>query len=164
MAGLTHLGVGLAAKRVAPKTPLWALVVSAYALDFLFGVFWLLGIERVPGEDVEASSPYSHGLFMAAIWSALAGLTARRISRDTRTGWVVGLLTFSHWVVDFISHPMTAVFPRDTGLPVFFDDSPKIGLGVWRTKTGMNIGEYGSLIAGAVIYLFTLRKLKKEEA
>jgi hypothetical protein len=162
MAGLAHMGVGLAAKRAAPKTPLWVLVVSAYALDIVFGVLWLAGIERVPAEDSETTNPYSHGLFMAAVWSVLAGLVRKRAGRSTHTGWVVGLLVFSHWVVDFVAHPMTAIYPHDTGLSLLFDGSPTVGLGVWRTKTGVNIGEYGTLILGAVIYLLTLRKLKKQ--
>jgi hypothetical protein len=156
------MGVGLAAKKAAPKVPLWLLVVSAYVLDIVFGVFWLAGIERVPAEDSGTTNPYSHGLFMAVVWSVLAGLTGKRVSRSTHTGWVVGLLVFSHWVVDFVAHPMTAVYPHDTGLSLLFDGSPTVGLGVWRTKTGVNIGEYGSLILGAAIYLFTLRKPKKQ--
>jgi hypothetical protein len=40
MAALAHLGVGLAAKRIAPAIPAGYLVFGAYALDFLwFGFF-----------------------------------------------------------------------------------------------------------------------------
>lgn len=48
MAGLTHLGVGLAAKPAAPKVPLAILIVSAYAIDIIWGVFFLTGVERLP--------------------------------------------------------------------------------------------------------------------
>ena len=162
MAALTHAGVGLAAKRIAPNVPVWILVVSAYAIDIIFGVFWALGIEHTPDSGVATASPYSHGLFMALIWSLLAGLIARRISRSDRTGTIIGLMVFSHWIVDFISHPMTAVFPEDTPLPLFFDGSPTVGLGVWSTQLGVSIGEYGSLVLGLVIYLLTLRKLRRD--
>ena len=129
MASMTHLGVGLAAKRVAPKTPVWVLIVAAYVIDFIWVAFYFLGIEHMPEDGVASSNPWSHGLFMALVWSLLAGLIAFWVSRKQSTGLVIGLLVFSHWVVDFISHPMTAVFPHDIGLPLLFEGSPLVGLG-----------------------------------
>lgn len=163
MAGLAHLGVGLAAKPVAPKVPLVVLLVSAYIIDMVWAVFFFAGIEHLPQPGLTTTNPWSHGLFMAVAWSVLVGLVAALISRNARTSVVIGLLVFSHWAVDFISHPMTAVFPGDTGLPLLFEGSPTVGLGVWRTQLGVNIGEYGTLILGFVIYLLTLRKLRKEK-
>jgi hypothetical protein len=163
MAALAHLGVGLAAKPAAPKVPVVVLVVSAYAIDFIWGVFFFTGLERLPESNSPTTNPWSHGLFMAVVWSVLAGLAAALISRDRRISLIVGLLVFSHWVVDFISHPMTAVFPGDTGLPLLFEGSPTVGLGVWRTQLGVNIGEYGTIIGGSIIYLLALRKLRKEK-
>ena len=162
MAGLTHLGVGLAAKPVAPKIPLALLIVSAYIIDIVWGAFFLMGIEHAPEPGVTATNAWSHGLFMATVWSLLVGLLAWRIA-DRRSGLIIGLLVFSHWLVDFISHPMTAVFPDDTGLPIFFADSPLVGLGVWRSQLGVAIGEYGLFILGLVIYLFTLRRLRRQK-
>lgn len=63
------------------------------------------------------------------------------------------------WLVDFISHPMTAVFPDDVRLPIFFGNSPLVGLGLWRTQLGVAVGEYGVVFLGLVIYLLTLRRL-----
>lgn len=162
MAGVTHLGVGLAAKRVAPSVPLWALLVGAWVIDIIWGVLFFAGIERLPGQGGATTNPYSHGLFMAVIWSALAALIAKRISRNSRTSVVIGLLVFSHWVVDFISHPMTAVFPDDTGLSLLFDGSPTVGLGLWSNEIAVSVGEYGTLILGIVIYVLTLIQIKKE--
>jgi hypothetical protein len=48
MAGAAHLGVALAAKRVAPRMPLWALVLSSYAIDVAFIGFELAGKEHMP--------------------------------------------------------------------------------------------------------------------
>lgn len=50
--------------------------------------------------------PWSHGLFMAAVWSLLGFALAFLLSRHLRTGLIIGALVFSHWVLDFISHPM----------------------------------------------------------
>jgi hypothetical protein len=153
MAGLTHFAVGLAAKPAAPKIPLALLILSAYVIDIVWGIFFLAGFK--------AANPWSHSLFMAVIWSLLGGLLAWRIV-DRRAGLVIGLLVFSHWLVDFISHPMTAVFPDDTGLPIFFADSTLVGLGAWRTQLGVAVGEYGVFILGLAIYIVTLRRLRRQ--
>lgn len=162
MAALAHAGLGLASKRIAPKIPVWILVTAAYVIDIIWGAFFFAGIERMSGVDSSATNPWSHGLFMAVIWSLLAGFATMLVSKDRRTSLIIGCLVFSHWVIDFISHPMTAVFPGDTGLPLLFEGSPLVGLGVWGTQAGVNIGEYGTLIVGLIIYILTLRKLRKE--
>jgi hypothetical protein len=61
-----HIAVGLAVKPVAPKAPLGALLVSATAIDTLWGVFAIAGIETMPTSEI-SSVPWSHGLFMAAV-------------------------------------------------------------------------------------------------
>lgn len=163
MAGLAHTGVGLAAKHFAPKVPLWILLVGAYTIDIIWGIFFFAGIEAYPTTGVVATCPWSHGLFMSVIWTAAAVLITVLISGSLRTGLFMGALVFSHWVVDFISKPMLAAFPTDSGLPLLFDGSPVVGLGMYSTQIGVNIGEYGSLLLGLVIYIFTVRKLRKEK-
>lgn len=158
MAGFAHLGVGLAAKQVAPKIPVGILVAGAYAIDIVWGGFWLAGVEKYPGEGVAATAPWSHGLFMSLVWSAVTALVTVLITRNRRTALVMGLLVFSHWVVDFIAKPMTHAFPNDAGLPLLFDGSPTVGLGLWRTALGEYIGEYGTVAAGLVIYLLARRR------
>lgn len=158
MAGLAHAGVGLAAKSIAPRAPLGALLLGAYALDIVWGLFFLARLERLPKADRPTISPWSHGLFMATVWSTAAGAATGLIRRSPRAGLFTGLLVFSHWVVDFIAKPMTFAFPSDTGLPLLFRGSRRVGLGAWRTKTGVYLGEYGSLLVGLAIYVLTVRK------
>jgi membrane-bound metal-dependent hydrolase YbcI (DUF457 family) len=77
----------------------------------------------------------SHGLFMSVIWSVIAALLAAFIYRDRRSGVIIGLLVFSHWVVDLITHPMGAIFggkPLPPDLPLFFNGSQKVGLGLYN--------------------------------
>jgi len=162
MAGVTHLGVGLAAKRIAPKVPVWILIVAAYVIDIIWGIFFFAGIEAMPGQG-STTNPWSHGLFMALVWSLLTGLVAFWLSRSRRTGVIIGLLVFSHWVIDFISHPMRAAFPEDTQLSLLFDGSPTVGLGLWSTQLGLNIGEYGGLALGIIIYGVTLWQLRRSK-
>jgi hypothetical protein len=161
MAGLAHMGVGLAAKPLAPKVPVGVLVLSAYAIDIVWGVFVAAGIERLPQQGKPATK-WSHSLLTSTVCSVLAAAVAALVSRRPRTGALIGLLVFSHWVVDFISHPMKAVFPEDTGLPLLFEGSPTVGLGVWSTHMGVTIGEYGTFLLGLVVYVLTRLKLAKE--
>ncbi len=161
MAAMTHLAVGLAAKRIAPKTPIILLILAAYAIDFIWGVFYFAGIESMA--DGTTTNPWSHGLLMSLVWSALVGLIVFFVSRNQRAGWIAALLVFSHWIIDFISHPMLFTFPNDTGLSLLFEGSPTVGLGLWRTELGMNIGEYGMLVVGVVICTLTLWKIRQEK-
>ncbi|MGE5623682.1 MAG: hypothetical protein ACM3UP_01500 [Methanocella sp.] len=162
MAGLTHLGVGMAAKRVIPGVPVWLLVVAAYAIDLVFGVFWAMGLDHLPTGGAATIAPWSHGLLMSAVWSVAFGLGAWLASRNRRMGLAIGLLVFSHWVVDFIAKPMLHAFPGDAGLPLLFDGSPTVGLGLWRTAAGEYIGEYAVTALLALVYVFD--RLKRRNA
>jgi hypothetical protein len=97
---------------------------------------------------------WSHGLFMAAVWSMIAFALAALILRDRRTSLAIGLLVFSHWVLDFISHPMFSTIPD---LPLFFTGSPKVGLGLYRTAAPAILIDLGLLAAGIVFYLSRTR-------
>ena len=101
MGPIGHFSVGLAAKPVAPKVPLAVLLLATVILDVLAIVFGFAGIE-----GVKSGIPWSHGLFMSVIWSLVAALLTASLYREYRAGVVVGLLVFSHWVLDFISHPI----------------------------------------------------------
>ena len=101
-------------------------------------------------------NPWSHGLAMAIAWTALFGFLAGRLSHDRRRGAFVSLLVFSHWLVDLVAKPMSAVFPHDTGLPLLFAGSPTVGLGLYRSRRLANLIEYGSLAVGLTLYLQTL--------
>ena len=165
MAGLGHLGFGFAAKPITPKVHLVVLLIATELIDILWGIFYFTGIDG--GSVGISTSPWSHGLFMAVIWSLLAGLIANRIYCDHRSGIVICLLVFSHWVIDFITHPMGAIFggkPLPSDLPLFFNNSPKVGLGLYNHSfTIAIVTDLGMLIIGLVIYFRyrIKRKLKQ---
>lgn len=161
MAALGHLGVGLAAKPVAPEIPVGYLVAGAYALDLLWFAFYFAGIAQHPKRDYMYPTVWTHSLLMATVWSGLAAMVAMRILRNSRAGAVFGLVVFSHWVVDFITHPMTAVAPQDKGLPLGFYGSPLVGLGMYRSMFGVYAGEFGTLALGIIVYLYARRRLKR---
>ncbi|MGC4117601.1 MAG: hypothetical protein QM765_24200 [Myxococcales bacterium] len=159
MAALAHLGVGLASKRIAPAVPLALLITGAFAIDLLWGVFFALGLEGLP--QAHRPSYYSHGLLSAAGWSLLAGALAWLLRRNVRLGAFFAALVFSHWVLDFISQPMTFQFPGSLGPPLLFEGSPTVGLGLYSTALGQNLTEYGCLVVGGVLYALALRKLRR---
>jgi hypothetical protein len=158
-----HLGIGFAAKPVAPKAPLWVLLAATEVLDLLSFLFLAVGIETMGvtttglnrGIQIltPASIPWSHGLLMSVVWSVLAGAIAYLFYRDRRTGIVVGLLVFSHWILDLIVH-----LPD---LPLLFDGSPLVGLGLWGSGPGLVISGILELIllaGGVTIYMVTRKR------
>jgi membrane-bound metal-dependent hydrolase YbcI (DUF457 family) len=155
--GPGHFGVGFAAKTVAPKAPLWMLLVASEALDLLSFGFVALGIEKVGTSQTDfeqglrmitpGSVPWSHGLLMSLVWSVLVAGVVYLISRDRRMSGILGLVVFSHWLLDFIVHP--------PDLPLFFAGSAQSGLGLWTSGPGLILSiflEVGLLAGGIAIY------------
>jgi hypothetical protein len=151
-----HIAVGLAAKHVAPKTSLGGLLLSATAIDTLCGVFVVTGVETVDAGGT-GSVPWSHGLFMATVWAIVGLAVAFFISRDRRTAAIIGLLVFSHWVLDFISHPMGLGRDLPPDLPLLFEGSLKVGLGLYRSVAAALVTEFGLLAVGIVAYLMSTK-------
>ncbi len=159
MAALAHYGFGFAVKRIVPKMPVGFLVLACGVLDLLYFGFSLLGIEPVQGVPV-----WTHSLVMAFAWSlAAAGLTAL-LSRSFRSSLALGLLVFSHWAVDAVTWPMSALDHTITNrIPIFIQAEPNIGLGLYRTVFGAVLGEGVFFLAGVALYIIWLVKYKKEK-
>jgi len=147
---LTHAAPGLVSKWFNPKIPLWASLLSVYLLDILIYIPIIIYM-TFGGLDYNQASrlavPTTHSLFMAVILSVISALVTviithyrnvnkkenknkALINRNFRTGLYIGILVFSHWMVDFIGWPMTVGDPEATGVPLFFDMTQTIGLGV----------------------------------
>ena len=142
-------------KICAPNT-FGCLFVAAYAIDLLYFLFLALGIDKLDYD------PWSHSLLMAIVWSAVAGLIALFFSRKFRSGLVIGLVVFSHWILDIIVWD---------NIPIFFDKTQRVGLGLYSrigfSLTGLTFGsgtiiaaslELGMLLAGLATYILFLRK------
>src|SRR5882724_11639983 len=129
-----HYGVAFAVKTERNQIPLWVLFLAVQWLDCLWAPFVLAGIEKmrvVPGITATSAldlyyMPYTHSLVGALFWSA------------------VGFAVFSHWLLDLIVHrPDLAIY----------DDTLKVGFGLWNYR-GIEFGlEIGILLVGAMIYL-----------
>lgn len=161
MAGLGHIGFGFAAKPFAPGVNVLLLLISAELIDLLWGFFYLTGLENIN------SSPWSHSLFMAVIWAVSAALIASGFYHDLRSGIVIGLIVISHWVTDFITHPMGAISggtPLPPDLPLSFTGSSKVGLGLYNYSFAIAVAaDLGMLIAGIIIYVFYRIRPEKQK-
>jgi hypothetical protein len=157
------LAVGLAAKSTIDKVPLWAIVLAAYSNDVLRLGFRAVGLENSGTyyEDIKrgiiisipANIPWSHGLLMTVVWSALAAVIVYLFHRDRRSAGMISLVVISHWFLDVIVHP-----PE---LPLLFNGSPLVGLGLWSTHQGRVISsfmEVGMLVGGLALYLVHRKK------
>ena len=150
-----HYGVAFAVKTERNKIPLWVLFVAVQLLDFLWAPFVLLGIEKVrfvPGITATNAldlyyMPYTHSLIGALFWSAVAFAIYKigwRNIASSSAALLVGFAVFSHWLLDLIVHR--------PDLPIY-DDTLKVGFGLWNYRA-IEFGlEIGILLFGAVLYL-----------
>ena len=150
-----HYGVAFAVKTERNKIPLWVLFVAVQLLDFLWAPFVLLGVEKVhfvPGITATNAldlyyMPYTHSLIGALFWSAVAfaiyKIGWRNIAPNS-AALLVGFAVFSHWLLDLIVHrPDLAIY----------DDTMKVGFGLWNCRGIEFVLEIGILVFGAVLYL-----------
>jgi len=151
-----HHALGLAAKRIAPRTSLGTLFLAPSLADLLWPVFLLLGWERVrvtgganPFLTLTFDAyPLSHSLLTLIGWGVVLAVLYRWRSGDARAATVVALLVVSHWVLDFVTHvPDMPLYPG----------GPTVGLGLWNSVAGTVIIEGSMFVAGAWIYVTTTR-------
>jgi hypothetical protein len=161
---LGHYGVALALKRAEPKISLGSLFLSVQLADLLWGCFLLIGWEHVriaPDPNPLLTFdfidyPISHGLAGMIGWALGAAVVyyswpTRDTSRHWQASAVIGLAVLSHYLLDVIVHV--------PDLPLIGNDSPKLGLGLWRHE-GLTIAlEVLLLVAGAAVY--ALRESKR---
>ena len=171
MGPIGHFSVGLAAKRMVPKVPLGVLLLATWILDVLAIAFGFAGVEKGAGNGAQ----WSHGLFMSVVWSVAAALLAARLFRDHRAGLIVGLLVFSHWVLDFVSHPIpfpsfswrswqwSYVHPLPSDLPLLFGNSPRVALGLYNSISALEATalESAMFVLGGTVYAMYVVKRRR---
>jgi membrane-bound metal-dependent hydrolase YbcI (DUF457 family) len=159
-----HYGVAFAVKTPRNKIPLWVLFVAVQLLDFLWAPFVLRGIEKVrfvPGITSTNAldlyyMPYTHSLIGALFWSAVAFVIYKigwRNIASNSAALLVGFAVFSHWLLDLIVHrPDLAIY----------DDTLKVGFGLWNHRGIEFVLEIGILLFGAVLYLKRNRAIARK--
>jgi hypothetical protein len=151
-----HFGLAFASKRAAPQTSLATLVLAAQWLDTLWPVFLLLGVEHVriaPGQMRMTpfdfyDYPWSHSALAAAAWGVAFGAVHFALKRAPRVAVLLGVLVFSHWVLDLLTHgPDLPLWPG----------GPRVGLGLWNAPVAETLLEAAIYFGGAAIYFRATR-------
>jgi hypothetical protein len=147
-----HYSVSFAGRATEKRIPLWLLFIAVQFIDVLWSIFVLLGIEKVrivPG--ITASNaldlyymPYTHSLLGVLCWSALAYVVCQMVTglRGKRTGLILAVAVFSHWILDLIVHrPDLALY----------DSVGKMGFGLWNYHGAAFALEMAVLLGGATM-------------
>jgi len=146
-----HYGVAFAAKRIDARVSLGTYVLAAQFLDLLWPIFLIAGLEHVriaPGATAMTpldfyDYPYSHSLVMACVWAGLVGGAYFFFRRELRSALVVAACVVSHWLLDFFTHR--------PDMPIGLV-GPYVGLGLWNSKLGTALVEFGILSLGLALY------------
>jgi len=154
---LGHFGVGLGAKKFAPKISLGLLFLAAQWVDLLWPTLLLLNVEHVDINKTDphfpldfTSYPITHSLLMGIVWGACFGLIYFLIKKDRRSALTLALCVPSHWLLDLIVHkPDLPLFPGS--------DSPRLGLGLWNSPLLTAIVEGAIFLIGLILYLRSTR-------
>ena len=135
-----------------PTVPLGWWMVAAFALDLLWPLFLLVGIERVsiaPGATafsplVFDSYPWSHSLLMTCVWGVLLAAIARWRGVPVAAAALIAAVVVSHWVLDFVSHA--------PDMPLWPGRSPRLGLGLWNSISATILIEGIMFIGATALY------------
>jgi hypothetical protein len=158
-----HFGFAAGVKAAEPQIPLWALMLATVWLDIVFVPLFLTGIETVQpvagahggyGANI-IHADYTHSLAGAMALSVVFGI-ACGLRWKLRSGVVLGLVSFSHWLLDLVVH--RADMPLLPGDIAHFS---KFGFGLWRVPPA-TIGIEAFLVAaGAWLYWRAARSVSK---
>lgn len=152
-----HYGVSFAGKGFERRLPLWLLFLAVQFVDILWCILILAGVEKVRiVPRITATNPldlyympYTHSLVAAVVWSVLVFLcyrmfVSRRSPNPDMPALFLALAVFSHWILDLLVHR--------PDLPLY-DNSHKLGLGLWNYPMPTFALEAAILFGGMWIYM-----------
>jgi len=154
------LDVSLAAKAIEPRGPLWGYVAAAQLVDIGWGALVMAGVEKVRLDPTLEGSPFdlyhmpwTHSLPAALIWAVAAAALCRWVFKwPGRVATMIGLVVFSHWLLDFLVHrPDLLMWPG----------GEKVGLGWWNYPVPEQALELGLLGLAAMAWAYTSARLGK---
>jgi hypothetical protein len=149
-----HFGFAAIVKSRETRVPLWSLMLATVWLDIVFVPLLMMKIETfktVPGlpggygENI-IYADYTHSLIGALVLSVVMALIfAPRWGK--RCAIVVGLVSFSHWLLDLIVHRQDMPI-----LPGNFGQLPRLGFGLWQYGTASAVTELLLVVLGTWCY------------
>jgi len=155
-----HFGVGLAAKRAAPRISLGTLFLAVQWADLVWPLLLLAGVEHVriaPGITKATpldfyDYPWSHSLAALCVWGLLFGGAYWARKRDAGAAVLLFLAVVSHWFLDVLMHrPDMPILPR----------GPYVGLGLWNSIPATVLVEGAVYAAGIGIYVRATRPVDR---
>lgn len=155
-----HYAAAYALKAARPAVPLWALFVAVQAVDVVFFVLAVTGVENLavnPGQDGPLAMnlvhiPFTHSLALNLAYAA--GIVATGVlAKRPALGMVLAAALLSHWSLDLFVHL------RD--LPLTIAATTKVGLGLWRYPMAALLLEVGLVV---IAYALFRRKLPAGQA
>jgi hypothetical protein len=149
-----HFGLAAGVKSAERSVPLWALMLATAWLDVVFIPLFAAGIETIEPAPGTAGgygagiihANYTHSLVGAALLSLVFG-AAFGWGWGRRAGTVLGLVAFSHWLLDLLVHRADLpILPGNAG------GLPTLGFGAWRYPALSIVMELALVVAGAALY------------
>jgi hypothetical protein len=155
-----HFGFAAIVKSREPQVPLWSLMLATVWLDIVFVPLLLMKIETfepVPG----LPGRYGENIIHADYTHSLVGALVLSVAFSLMFGWrwgrrcafVLGFVSFSHWLLDLIVHRHDMPL-----LPGNYGNLPKLGFGLWQMKTGSVLAELLLVLVGAFCYWRAARR------
>lgn len=164
MPAMAHIGVGLAAKKIAPEMNAGVLMAASEAVEIVFMGLWALGVEHPPTAEEAGHSIYSHSILSGVVISLAVGLLTYLMTKNKKHTILLALLALSHTVMDVLASPMTAFYATDVGKNLYWNEnSIRIGFGLYKNPIVAQILEYGITVVGIGIYVVTKIKLRREK-
>ena len=156
-----HYALALSAKKIDHLPSLAMTFIAVQFLDLLWPIFVLLGLETFeiePGNTALTplnftSYPYSHSLLTSIGWALILAVVYFAITRNQKGSLLVGMLVFSHWILDFLTHR------ADLPLSPFGDT--KVALGLWNMPALEITIEVGLFLIGAFVYFKTMQPQRR---
>ena len=154
-----HFAIAFASKKYATKLNIFLLLFASFFIDIVYFVSDALGGE------IKGELSYSHSFFAAVVFSVLFYAASLLFTRNHKVSYILGLVVFSHWILDFIVWDNLAWLPRS---------AQNIGLGLYSslgldtTNIQFNFAtvfaivlELLMLTIGVAMYIQSRRQIKK---
>lgn len=152
MALFAHAGVAFGIRPFLPELKLYQLILLPYTIDIVSPIFRLFGAG-------------SHNILPSFLITFVISVLLYLKSRHPGKTLIIGCIIFSHWIIDFITWPITAIFSNPPRMYIFpANNSHDIGLGFYSSVTNVIIGELSLLITGIGIYVYWRLSRNKKPA
>jgi hypothetical protein len=163
---IAHASIAIMGKSISKKNPLWLLLIATQVPDLMIFLFQLIGLEYQAETIIDfvngwtylkpAHIPWSHGMFMCIVYSIVMASVVFLFYRRFRISFIAGLMVMSHWLLDFIVYD---------NLPLFFKDTPTVGLGFVKSPVGVKIAIAIEVISVIAVLIYGIKYfLQKKRA